>query len=81
MGILIGTRLDDRARRGITGEFKVRELKMVRPAIDSFNDGIGGAFQLVMQASLHQAAEHWVAGVVAMEGKACDVRLAALPQS
>ena len=29
---LIGTRLDDRSRRGITGEFKLRELKMVRPA-------------------------------------------------
>ena len=79
LGILIGTRLDDRSRRGIAGEFKVRELKMVRPAIDPFNDGIGGAFQLVMQTSLQQAAEHGVAGVVAMEGKACDVRLAACP--
>ena len=77
MGILIGTRLDDRARRGITGEFKVRELKMVRPAIDPLNDGIGGAFQLVMQTTLRQTTEHGVAGVVAMQGKACDVRLAA----
>ena len=41
LGILIGTRLDNRSRRGITGEFKVRELKMVRPAIDPFNDGVG----------------------------------------
>jgi hypothetical protein len=64
--ILISTRLDDRSGRGIAGEFKVRELKMVRPAIDPLNDGIGGAFQLVMQTSLHQAAEHGVAGVVAM---------------
>jgi len=53
-GILIGTRLDDRSRRGVTGEFKIRELKMVRPAIDPLNDDIGGAFQLVMQTSLHR---------------------------
>ena len=52
---------------------------MMRPAIDPFNDGIGGAFQLVMQTTLHQATEHGVAGIVAMEGKACDVRLAAYP--
>jgi hypothetical protein len=77
LGILIGTRLDDRSRRSITGEFEVSELEMVRPAIDPLNDGIGGAFQLVVQATLHQAAEHGIAGVVAMEGKACDVRLAA----
>jgi hypothetical protein len=79
LGILIGARLDDRSRRGITREFQVRELKMVRPAIDPLNDGVGGAFQLVVQATLHQAAEHGIAGVVAMEGKACDVRLAAGP--
>jgi hypothetical protein len=79
LGILIGTRLDDRSRRGITGEFKVRELKMMRPAIGPLNNGIGGAFQLVVQTSLHQATEHGVAGIVAMEGKACDVRLAACP--
>jgi hypothetical protein len=79
LGILIGTRLDDRSRRGITGEFEVRELKMMRPAIDPFNDGIGGAFQLVLQTTLHQAAEHGGRWVVAMERKACDVRLAACP--
>jgi leucine-zipper of insertion element IS481 len=54
VGILIGTRLDDRSRRGVTGEFKIRELKMARPAIDPLNDGIGGAIQLVMQTSLHR---------------------------
>src|ERR1700687_4654219 len=46
LGILIGARLDDRSRRGITRQFKVRKLKMVRPAINTFDDRIGGAFQL-----------------------------------
>ena len=49
---------------------------MVRPAVDPFDDGIGGAFQLVMQTTLHQAAEHGVTGVVAMQSKAGDVRRA-----
>src|SRR5450755_4579859 len=79
VGVLIGTRLHDRSRGGITGEFKVRELKMVRPAIDPLNDGIGGAFQLVVQTSVRQAAKHGGAGVVAMESKACDIGLAARP--
>jgi hypothetical protein len=79
LGILIGARLDDRSRRGITREFKICELKMVSPAIDPLNDGIGGAFQLVVQTSFRQAAKHGVAGVVAMEGKACDIGLAAGP--
>jgi hypothetical protein len=81
LGILIGTRLDDRSRRGITCEFKVRELKMVRPAIDPLNDGIGGAFQLVVQTSLHQAAEHGVARIVAMEGKSLRRQARGLPRS
>ena len=48
---------------------------MVCPAIDPFDDGIGGTFQLVMQATLHQTAEHGICGVVAVERKAGNIWL------
>ena len=50
---------------------------MERPAVDPFDDGIGGPFQLVMQTTRHQAAEDGISGLVAMEGKAGDVGLVA----
>src|SRR5579863_7920274 len=79
LGVLIAARLNDRAGRGVTCQFKVSELKMVRSAVDPFNDGIGRAFQLVMQTTLYQAAKHGVTGVVAVESKARNVGLAAGP--
>ena len=50
---------------------------MVRPAVDPFDDGIGGPSQFVMKTTRHQAAEDKISGVIAMEGKAGDVRLVA----
>ncbi len=50
---------------------------MVRPAVDPFDNGIGGTFQLVMQTTRHQVAEHGISGVVAMKSKVGDVGLAA----
>ena len=51
LGILIGACFDNRAWRGIACEFKVRKGEMERPAVDPFDDGIGGPFQLVMQTT------------------------------
>jgi len=48
---LIGAFLDNRAWRGMTRKFKVRKGEMVRPAVEPFDDGIGGPFQLVMQTT------------------------------
>src|SRR5258708_1027784 len=79
LGVLIGARLDDCSGDGITRQFKVSELKMVRPAVDPLDDRIGRTFQFVMQTTLRQSAEHGFTGVVAMEGKAGDVGLAAGP--
>jgi len=75
--IFIGACLDDHASRSIARKSKVRKGEMERPAVDPFDDGIGGPFQLVMQTTRHQAAEDGISGLVAMEGKAGDVGLVA----
>ena len=49
----------------------------MRPAVDPFDDGIGGLLQLVIKTTRHQAAEDGISGLVAMEGKAGDVGLVA----
>jgi len=49
----------------------------MRPAVDTFDDGIGGPLQLVIKTTRHQAAEDGISGLVAMEGKAGDVGLVA----
>ncbi len=49
---------------------------MVGPAIGPFDDGIGGSLQLVMQATRYQTTKDWIAGIVAMERKAGNIRLA-----
>jgi hypothetical protein len=46
--IFIGTCLDDCARRGVARHFEVGELQMVRSSVDAFDDGIGGALELVV---------------------------------
>jgi hypothetical protein len=49
---------------------------MMRPPIDAFDDGVGGALQLIIQPARDQSAEHRVGGLVAMHSEAGDVRLA-----
>src|SRR5882724_8644170 len=74
--VVIGTRLDNRAGRGITRELKVRELKMVRPAVNRFDDGIGRTLQLIAQPPLNKTPEHGATEIIAMQGKAGDIRIA-----
>ena len=38
---------------------------MVGTSVNAVDDGVGGAFQLVMQAALHQPAEDGLSGLVA----------------
>ena len=76
LGILIGTRLDNRASRGIARQLEVSEPKMMRPAVNSFNNRKGRSLQLVLQPTRDQTAEHRIAGLIAVKGKAGNVRLA-----
>ncbi len=52
---------------------------MVRSAVDPINNGIGGAFQLILQTTRHQTTQHGVSGIIAMQGKAGDIRFTAGP--
>ena len=51
--------------------------EMMGAPIDAFDDRVGGALQLVVEAAVDQPAEHRIGGVVAMQGEAGDVRLVA----
>ena len=52
---------------------------MVGTPVDAVDDGVGRAFQLVMQAALDQPAENGLCELVAVKREAGDVRLAFLP--
>ncbi len=77
MRIVVRPRLHDRAGRGIAGHFDIGEPDVMRSSIDPLDDRIGRAFQFVMQSALDQAAEHGIGRLVAVQGKAGDIRLAA----
>lgn len=49
---------------------------MVCAPIDAFDDRVGRAFQFVVQAELHQPAQYWLRGLVAVKREAGDVGLA-----
>ena len=71
VGIVIDTRLDDRARRCVAGEFEIAEAQMVGPPVDAGDDGIGRALELVVEAALNKLAEDRIGGLLAMQGEAC----------
>src|SRR5579863_1267438 len=75
VGVLIGACLHDRARRSVAGQLNILELKMVRPAVDPFDDRIRGAPQFVMEAARHQPTAHGIAKVIAMYGKTRHIGL------
>ena len=54
---------------------------MVRAPVDAFDDGVGRAFQFVVQAALDQPAQDRLVGLVAVKREAGDVGLAASPRS
>ena len=54
---------------------------MVRAPVDAFDDGVGGAFQLVVQTTLDQPSQDRLARLVAVKREAGDVGLAVLPRS
>ena len=49
---------------------------MVRATVDAFDDGVGRAFQLVVQAALDQPTQDRLRGQVAVKREAGDVGLA-----
>jgi hypothetical protein len=52
---------------------------MVRTPVDAVDDGVGRAFQLVVQAALDQSAKDRLCGLVAMKRVGGDVGLAFCP--
>ncbi len=48
---------------------------MMGPSFRSFNNGVGGTFQLIMWSTRDQAAERWIGGI--MQSKARNFRLIA----
>jgi hypothetical protein len=48
---------------------------MVRAPVDAVDDGVGCAFQFVVQAALDQSSEDRLCGLVAVKGEASDVGL------
>ncbi len=55
--ILIGAQLDDRAGRAVAGCVEVRQPDVMRTAVHTVDDGVGGPFQLVVKATLDQSAD------------------------
>ena len=47
---------------------------MVGPAIDAFNDGVGGSFHLVVQATAGETPEHGIGGIIAVQRETAHVR-------
>ena len=76
VGVVVGSRLDDGPRLGVARHLQVGEDEMVRATVDAFDDGVGRAFQFVVQAALHQPAQDRLAGLVAVKREAGDVGLA-----
>ena len=49
---------------------------MVGASIDAVDDGIGRAFQFVMEPASYKSTLHRVGGLVAMQGESSEVGLA-----
>ena len=75
-GVVVGPRLDDGPRLGVARHLQVGENEMVRAPVDAVDDGVGRAFQLVVQAALDQPSQDGLGGLVAVKREAGDVGLA-----
>src|SRR6185437_5592503 len=75
--IVIRACLDDRARRGIAGEFQIPEPKVMGAAIDAGDDDVGGSFELVVEGTLDESAQHRVGRLLPVQREAADVWLGA----
>ena len=75
-GVVVGSRLDDGPRLGVARHLQVGEDEMVGAPVDAVDDGVGRAFQFVVQAALDQPAEDGLCGLVAVKREAGDVGLA-----
>src|SRR6185437_7822420 len=75
--IVIRACLDDRARRGIAGEFQIPEPKVMGAAIDAGDDHVGGSLELVVEGTLDESAQHRVGRLLPVQREAADVWLGA----
>jgi hypothetical protein len=68
--VVVDWRLDDRPRPGVARHLQVGEDEMVRTPVGPVDGGVGGAFQLVLEAALDQSAEDRLCGLVAVKREA-----------
>ena len=77
-GILELAELDDAARRGIACSVEVGQTDMVSTSIDSVDNGVGGALELVIEPARDKPSDKLRGRVSAIERKVGDVPLDAL---
>jgi len=71
----VGPRLDDGPWLGVACHLQVGEDEMVRAPVDAIDDGVGCAFEFVVEATLHQPAQDRLGCLVAVEREAAEVGL------
>jgi hypothetical protein len=62
IGVIIDACLDDRAGRSIARKLRIAESQVLRAPIDTGNDRVGGALELVIKAAPDQFSEHRIGG-------------------
>ena len=65
LGIVELAQLHDRPGRAVAGRVEVGQLDVMRAAIDAVDHGIGGAFQLVVEAAIKEPADNAIANALA----------------
>ena len=77
-GILELAELDDAARRGITRSVEVGEADMVSKSVDSVDDGVCGALELVIEPARDKSPDELRGRASTIERKVSDAPLDAL---
>ena len=73
MSVVVGPRLNDSVRSSVACHLQVGEDEMVCTPVDAFDDGVGRAFQFVVQAALDKSADDRLGGLFAVKREAGDV--------
>src|SRR3546814_4103021 len=64
---------DNRPWPCVARHVDIAEPQMMGAPVHAFDDGIGRARQLVMQAAFNQAAQHGISDLVVMDGEGRDI--------
>ena len=71
-GILKPAELDDAARRGVACGVQVGQANMVSTSVDSVDNGVGGALELVIEPTRDKPTDDWRRPVSVIERKVSD---------